>query len=285
MFENNKISIVLGLLCVFLTGQVIVQGQDIRIASNNTYNIKRQLLDQWKTLKTESNTRNIVSAKRFVDSIDEEWVKENRNDYAELMKEICDDLSRLPLWGNKLPDNALIREYALKALDKPDEIFILLELDLIGYLQPPLDIKAREAFAEERKENTAKRLHCLKRWMDSIDPSWINGKAREKLLPYPREVYDSTGQLMLQSITDPDLMRKCKEITKHNAQIIKIDNEQSLLRQEKDRFMDEMKRIVEYYSLVPYNTEELKELLNEYDIDKKMASEMLNTVRAKINGK
>jgi len=67
-----------------------------------------------------------------------------------------------------------------------------------------------------------------------------------------------------------------------NSQIAKINQDQSILRQSESSIHKLLDEVADAYSMGPYDTEELRGLIHDFDINNNEANKLLNSVEAKI---
>jgi hypothetical protein len=283
-------TLLLALLCCFFAIQCSAQSQELVSKMDNMKSIFLLYRDQWRELRAGSNATNLASIKEFVEGIDERWRQENLDYYASLMIEVCRALGSTYESTTQVRQfEQYMRQYAMKALEKPDEISIFIESDLTTFLRVNTEDSAktkREAFARERTENTAMRLHCWRRWQDTLDPNWSASNSVTKYAAMPLGTFTISGDLMdPRSITDPVLKKKYEDALEYNNKIRKIDDEQRDLRKRTHDLTILKNYIIGAYSQAPYDTEELSTLLIKYGINKEEADKLLNAVKAQIKEK
>jgi hypothetical protein len=284
MALTTKTSVAIIFACALLMNKAVAQSGGNVTANEKTDNrYSQQLLAQIDVLMANDSTRNITTFRQFVENIDEAWRKENRNDYAWVIRSVCIGLTRFNIPPDVDLAKIFARSYALKALEKPDEVWFGSELELIRSVQAQTvgsNAVVGKEFAAQRKEDTIIRLHCWKRWMDTIDPNWDYEKAKLRFQPLPQDW--SGKRIPIESITDPDLRKKYNEVMEKNSQIAKINQDQSILRQSESSIHKLLDEVAEAYSMGPYDTEELRGLIHDFDINNNEANKLLNSVEAKI---
>jgi len=216
---------------------------------------------------------------KFADEIQKKWRQGTKQNYANLMLEICKPLSSGNFRSNRRHE--LARRYALSALEKPEEIRIEMELELTGHavtLMYTPDSPKGEDFAQRRKKDIEVRLHAWNRLTGAIDPSWDPNDVPFINVPLPPGVEGISG-MSPDAIEDPQRRAEYEAAIERNKRKAERYNEQYRLRNWLKRFP---KRAEEYiilaYSEPPFNLEELKQYLAKYIADQKTKASILNAV-------
>ena len=232
---------------------------------------------------TPGPTNDLQKYEKFADEIQNKWKDKNKEHYARLMLKVCKSLGP----GNFKDKRCYVlkRKYVLSALEKPNEIELVTELELTGHVQT--DLYSRLAptgadFVKRRKKDVEIRLHTWKRLLDAIDPDWDpnevilspNAVAVELGLP---------GSVEPQAIEDPILRAEYERAMAANMQKGEKYREQNRLHKWLKRFPKHAEPdIIRAYSLPPYDNEELKQYLDNYISDEKVKARILNAVTKNI---
>jgi len=138
-------------------------------------------------------------------------------------------------------------------------------------------------FAELRKNNTERFCVEINRIEKEIDSTWYQGKYPTELNVSLPEGVPGIAGMSPSHIKDPIKRKEYETAIEENSRKIQIDNTQGDLRNAKKSVEV---RFVFYvpiaYQRKPYNTDELKELLNKYNIDKATQEQILKKVEAAI---
>ena len=222
---------------------------------------------------------NLEEYEKFANEIQKKW----NEDYAKLMLEICKPLSSGTFESRRRFD--LAREYALSALNEPNKITLDTELELIGHVMTntglPFSPKEQE-LVQRRKKDIDIRLHAWKRLTDAVDPKWDpNDLPKINITPPP-----STGLpsgIAPEAIQDPKLRAEYEKAIEQNEQKAKKYSEQYELHKWLKKYPDRAEKyIIQLYSAEPYDTEELKQLLEKYKIDQEVQTRIINAVESNI---
>ena len=235
------------------------------------------------SLSRKDSIRDLKAYENFADTINKKWCQKNRADYARLMSAICRPLSSGIFKERRQHD--LARKYALSILEKPDDISIYTELELIGCgmmtntIGP--DIPQGEEFAKRRKEDVAIRLHAWTRLINAIDPNW-NSNDRLFLSITPPESTGFPSGVAPEAIKDAKLRKEYEAAIQSNNQKLEKHAEQHKLHMWLEIFpKGAEKYIVGLYSHPPFDTGELKKMLDNFP-DKEAKARIIEAVEKNI---
>jgi len=224
--------------------------------------------------------------KKSADQIQDKWKKKNKEYYARLMWELCKPLSSGRFNNERQYDVA--RRYALSALAEPNEIPLEIELELIGHVMTdmitPRSPKGQD-WVQRRMKDVEVRLHAWKRLTDTVDPNWDPNDMPFINVPLPQGVEGISG-MAPNNIKNLKLRAEYEAAIEKNKQKAKRYSEQYGLRKWLKRFPPKAERyIVRAYSKPPFNVEELKRYLDNYIVDEKTKTRILNAVTKDMQNK
>src|SRR3989339_173001 len=217
---------------------------------------------------------------KFADEIEGKWRVKKKEYYANLIWELCGPLTSGIF--NDRRQYALARKYAISALEKPDEIPIKTEFDLVQIVASDMIVPGAptgQVWAQRRKQEVQLKFHAWKRLIGAIDPKW---NPNERLVMHPEPPmgvnnYDSGASP--ESIKDPILRAQYEEAIRKNDQ----KNERHSLQRKYREWLERLSESVERYSIRAYskppdNIEELTQLLKEYISDESLRERILDGV-------
>lgn len=208
------------------------------------------------------------------------WAEKDKERYAILMLTICSSLRSTRLAGPRAA--GLARQYALSTLRDANEISLETELQLIGQVTSdllPQRAPAGNDWLLRRKEDVAVRLHGWNRLEQAIDRSWDPNEFWSLVRPRPPlDVPWVTGNPP-EVIRDPNVRAEYVAALEESRRQVEYHNTQRRLRRLKSYFTPLAARyIARVYSIPPFNTEELRRLLNEYGMAPAVRAEILDLV-------
>jgi hypothetical protein len=279
MVTRKLATIIIALACLLLgRGTVFGEYPNGTPEEKQEYERDYNRVTSLRTSLSQGKAMDLKAYEKFADDIAKKWREKNRVDYAKLMMEIDAPLSSGDFKESRQYD--LMRKYALSALEKPDEIPIATELDLIGYVATAIigpDASKGEQFAERRKEDVAIRIHAWKRLIDAIDPNWDpNDEPSISVVP-PLATGLPSG-VAPEAIKDAKLRKEYEAVIKYNRQKAEKYLEQNKLRKWQKSFPKRAEEyIVRLYSHPPFDTEQLKKMLDDFP-DPKAKERIINAV-------
>jgi hypothetical protein len=218
---------------------------------------------------SQSGAGDINMYKTIADSIDQKWRGLNREYHARLILEICRP------FGSSVFDEGLRyklrRKYALSALEEPDSIPLILEMELIGraitFSIGP-GASTGEDFAQKRAKDTAVRLHAWKRLLSVIDPNWDSTEAMSPIVIPPDSLLHKMGSwnagMDPKAIKDSTARAEYEELIRLNNEKRNKYSEQYAYRPWLNRFPKRAERyIIDAYSTPPFAIEELRKMLGD----------------------
>lgn len=283
MIAKNAATIVVMLVCIsFVQGMAIDENSEPSERETQEYRQELARVRAMRRSLTPGLTNDLGKYEKFVDEIQHKWSQRNKKYYARLMVNACGPLSS----GNFKDDrrHELARKYALSALENPDEIPLTLELEAtVHVLTPMMGLKTPrpEDFAQRRKKDVEVRLHAWKRLMDAVDPNWAldlndppcigeDDIATELGLP---------ARIAPEDVGDATLRAKYEAAIRKRRQRVERDLEQNRLHKWLKKFPKRAEiYITRIYSYPPFNVAELEKSLNDYAIDEKTKTRILDTV-------
>ena len=220
----------------------------------------------------------------FADSIDHKWRGRNREYHARLMLEVCAPLSS----GTFKKDNQyeLIRKYVLSALENPDSLPLILELELAGDAVTDItepDAPGASDFAEKRTIDTAIRLHAWIRLTNAIDPSWDSSEVISSAITPPDSIIRKIGHwrsgMDPKNIIDSTARAEYEELVRLNRENQRKNYNQTEYRIWQRKFPKNTERyIIRAYSNPPFALDELRGMLNDQLPDKAAKDRIIEAV-------
>lgn len=229
---------------------------------------------------SQSDVRDLNAYEEFADRMEQKWRGRNRELYARLMLEIC-----RPLTSGFFKENRqyeLARKFALSALEAPDSIPLILELELVGRVGTPVfgpGAASGDDLIEKRRANAAVRLHAWRRLLEAIDPNWDpNSETLSINVPPPPGASIPAGADPA-AIQDSALRAEYEEAIRINSQKIAEYTKQFKYRQHLEWFQNSAEEnIIREYSYPPYAIDELREMLNDGLPDQEAKARILEAV-------
>jgi len=146
----------------------------------------------------------------------------------------------------------------------------------------PKDIPEAD-FAELRKNNVERFCVEINRIEKEMNPTWNPDKNLPSLNVHLPEGVPGVAGMAPSSIKDPVKRKEYEKAIEENNQKAKVYNVQNDLRSaKKEIYMRFTLYAPLAYQRKPYNTDELKELLNKYNIDKATQEQILKKVEATV---
>ena len=276
--------IVIGLMCFLL-----VQGMTFGVDIEGPAMEKDEFQQDFSRIRevdrslSEGSENSLVDYERFADELLSKWKSRNRENYARLVLAVCG-----PLGSGRFKEYRgyeVARKYALSALDKPQEISVETEMELTGYVTTwthgPNAPKGR-SWEELRRQDVKVRLHAWRRLLDSIDHVWDpNDLPVSNVVPPPATGLPSG--IAPEAIQDPKLRAEYEAAIEANRQKAERYAQQNALRKWLERYPKRTEEfIVQAYSIAPCNNDELAQYLEEYKLDEKTKSRIVEAVRKSI---
>ncbi len=287
MFKIRSVITII-VLGVFLLGPRVTVGQDHKGSGGegelNAYIHSRDQLAAVEQSFREGMAIDFEAYEKLVDDIDETWREKNRVYHAHLMLDAC-----VPLSSGSFKDPRqyeLARKYALSALEKPEKVPVILELELIGHVRTVMigpEAPRGVHFARRRKSDVAVRLHAWKRLLDAIDPNWTPDEFLWSRFVAPPEATGLPAGVEPEAIEDVDLRKEYEAAIQRNREMADHHMEQRKLSNWMKKFPRRTEeRIILAYSQPPFDVEELKVLLREHLPDQDVAFRIVNKVEMNI---
>ena len=266
-----------------LSSPVLVgEGTDMS-KEKQEYELDYKYISDTISLSQKSKARDLEAYEKFADAIEKKWSPKNKAEYASLMLKICEPLNSGIF--NERRQYDLAREYAILALEKPDEIQLDTELSLTGCCMTTniteSDIFNEEEFSKRRKVDSEIRLHAWRRLIDAIDPNY---DLKKEILS-PNAIGVAMGLpsgISPEDVKEP-LRTKYESALQENRKEIERRVEQSKLHRWLEKFPKRAEDyIIGVYSVPPFNTKELEQLLNKYNIDIASKNRIFDSVNRNI---
>lgn len=230
----------------------------------------------------------LAAYERFADEVAEKWSIGDKEHYAVLMYTLCKPLALGRFNDDRQYD--LATEYALSALEKPDEISLRSEVKLVNLLTVRTAYDGPDSRAEDwtgkRKQCLEMRLHAWKRLLEAVDHSWK-----------PDNVEVLRAELESESAACEEAARRSPRdsvlLEEHRKNMMAVcDKLQSFGAQYRVREMlatfsvNAERRIEREYSVLPYGSDELKEALDSFkELDSDTVERIIDTISNSTGGR
>lgn len=229
----------------------------------------KQAMERINAIRASNDS---VAIKAVAQQIQREWVNADPVQYSEIMDNLCYTVlfSRL---GNQDEKSTIVEKYALLALARKEEMPVLIEADLVGYLQPQeyktlfKNTLSKKNWTDYRKARASIALHLLGRINTQTDPNFdFSGIRIFNDIPPTLKKYPSG--ILPETVSDPKLRAEYEAYIKAE-EAFRIKNNEQLALKQLNQFLVplQQKYVVDLYSVPPYNLAELKALLNKYPLD------------------
>jgi hypothetical protein len=213
--------------------------------------------------------RNLNAYEAFADSVDQKWRGRNRELYARLIMVVCNPISSGIF--NEERQSDLARKYALSALEEPDSLSLILELELIGNVMTNNfgpGFPGGSIFAQRRIKDTEVRLHAWKRLLEAIDPNWDSTEISSPIVIPSDSLLHKMGSW--NAGMDPKIIKDSAARAEYE-ELIRVNKEKGEKYHEQRVYHDWLRRfpkraeryIINAYSTPPFAIEELRKMLND----------------------
>jgi hypothetical protein len=278
-------SIVL-LLVLILIGYGSAYWGNTEVATQETQEFIQDLnrVEAIDTSLTQRDMSDLSVYEAFADSIDHKWRGRNREYHARLMLEVGGPLSSGTFKEDRQYE--LVRKYDLSALEEPDSIPLILELELAGDVVTDIaepNSPGAVNFTEKRKIDTGVRLHAWKRLIEAIDPNWDSSGALSAVVTPSDSLFHKIG--FLRSGMDPKTIKDSSARAEYEELIrLNIENERKHYYQSHYRIWlkyfpkDAERYIIRAYSHPPFALEELRNMLDDQLPDKAAKDRIIQAV-------
>jgi hypothetical protein len=200
--------------------------------------------------------------------------------YGRITNEVCGALGALD--SNTLRRSYLAQAFAMRALEKANEMPLEVECELVRYVASDADAEGRiltpEARGEVRRQQVVRWRHAWQRIVNTIDDEWDPsdtgiGNFR------PPGPWGPAG-MAAKDIRDPKLRAEYEAAITANEQKIARAMLQRRARDLREFWVPGAERFIIWsYSEEPERTEELKALLEQYVSDVARRHEILESVK------
>jgi hypothetical protein len=235
-------------------------------------------------IRSLGDSKALSGLERVASEIEERWRNFGGRIYSKLVLNLCDRLSSsgFTVEGKEL---YLADKYALQALEKPYEIPLEVEIELLSFLQPDYEDSPLGKMDESEKEQRTNRVTLwLRAWqrLDNEIDSEFDFDDRPKASVAPPPGASARAGVAPEEIKDPMLRAEYEAAIRENARKAEAYNWQYELRQLEQTFTGDAEQyIVEVYTKPPYDTEELEQLLDIHMIDEAAKARILDAVEEK----
>jgi hypothetical protein len=216
---------------------------------------------------------------QFADAILNKWASQNAEYFGRLTLALCAELG-----GGTFEDDRcyeLRRQYALLALEKGSALSVETELELTGLVTPYAP--KREDFALRRKKDIDVRLRAWRRLLVAIDPTWDPDEVVGVYPDPPRGLQYWVNGMDPNAIGDPIIRAEYKAALAAKQQKIEEYVEQNRLHKWLERYPKYIESyMISNYSRPPYNSEELKQMLDASALGEERQTHILETVTRNI---
>jgi len=215
--------------------------------------------------------------------IEREWRQTDVETYARLTLKICGRLGALDLVGPQR--HHLAQSFAIRALEKADDMPLDVECRLVRNVQRKTDVDGKpiegEARAQLRRRQATLWLHAWQRIENTIDKNWDPNKTRYAKVCPPAATGLSPG-VAPSAIKDPKLRAEYEAAIEANRQKIARATLQIRARDLKKYWIPGAERfIIRSYIEAPAGDDELKSLLDSYVSDLAKRARILDAVKNK----
>jgi len=225
----------------------------------------------------------MVAFKSFADELQEKWRKGSREYYGQVMEHLCRPMSS-GIFGEHAR-RVVAREYALSALQEPNEISLELELKLVGHLysgESEAYAPTDEQWIRERNREVGARVHAWKRLLDALDPNWDVNDAPPWRPSLPRGVRSVEG-FAPEYIEDPELRAQYEAAVEEHRRRWKTYSMQNKIHKWARRFPQHQEdAIITAYSRPPHDMAEMERQLKKCVADEQTRAAILNAVTNNI---
>jgi hypothetical protein len=254
-------------------------------AETKDYKDKMTIINKMNGSLSSGKNVKLEDYEKYADDILKKWSQRNKEYNARIILEICGPLGSGQFKDDRQHD--LARKYALSVLEEPNEIPVLVEIILSGYVQTLTQLPKPpkgEDYAQRRKKDVEIHLHAWKRLIDSIDPNWDPNEITYINMPVPTGVTGWSGM-------SPEAIKDTKLRAEYEAAIEKYrhDIERDTNQRRLHTWLRIYPKIAEdyitnAYSQEPYNLAELRQYFEKYKmIDEKIRNRILDTVQKNID--
>ena len=230
-------------------------------------------------------TNDLDTYERFAEGMINKWSQGSKEYYARMINELCAPLSSGRF--DEARQHIVAREYAMLALTEANDILLETELELTGHVVTYMGrLRPQDAqWVRIRREDVQVRLHAWGRLLDAIDPNWDpndpNNQFVRNVAP-PRNTRMPAG-VTPEAIKDPILRGEYEAAIEKNKQKLEEWNKQYRARMWLDGFPETTEQyIVAAYSTPPYDTDELKQLLERYSVEEQTSLKIIDAVTRNI---
>lgn len=267
---------------------VLLAGHAYQASAQDSEAERKQFGMDLDEIRSISNRKNLSDYDAEFDkqaaAVERKWAKKNKKIRAELMLELCNQISS-GQYG-KTRAHGLARKYALAALEDPESIPVETELNLVGHVDSNTTQQSEmtnEERGSRRRVEAKAKLHAWKRLHESIDPSWDPEDRPSLNVPLPAGANFPRG-VAPEAIKDPKLRAEYEAAIEKNQVKARRYSEQHRLRNLR---MSHEKRIERYlinaYSKPPLNVGELDELLKTHVTDSVARQRIMDAVTKQIS--
>jgi len=219
---------------------------------------------------------------RFAEGMISKWSQGSKEYYARMINELCGPLSSGRF--DEARQHIVARKYAMLALAEANDIPLETELELTGHVVTYMRrLRPQDAqWVRIRREDVQVRLHAWKRLLDAIDPNWDPNDIPAINLVPPVAAGLPSG-VAPEAIKDPKLRAEYEAAIEKNSKKAVRYRRQSNMRKWLKRFPETTEEyIVAAYSTPPYNTDELKQLLERYGVEEQTRLKIIDAVTKNI---
>jgi hypothetical protein len=133
-----------------------------------------EALGKIQRLSSQKKLQRLEELDKTAREIEQKWRQTDVEVYARLTYEVCATMGSLDFGTHK--NHYLAQSFAMRALEKADDIPLELECKLLGYVQDRMDVTGKplkgEAWAVLRKKQAKLWLRACQRIEKTIDNNW-----------------------------------------------------------------------------------------------------------------
>jgi len=215
--------------------------------------------------------------------IEQRWRSSDAEVYARCMSTLAGELRSRKLGDTMNKQRGLAQYYAMRTLDKADQIPLDLECELLRGVQQRLDAGGNELdgqpWAQLRREQATLWLHAWRRLQRVIDPNWDPDDLPMINVPAPDGFPAGVAP---EAVEDPQARARYKAAIVANREKAAKYDEQYRARQLQQHWLKTAEQfIISSYMVSPGATSELQSLLEQYITDTRVRERILRAVSTK----
>ena len=280
--QNQLKSLVMKTYSTFIASLLFAQFSVADMGSQAAFEQQMSHIQEVSDSLTAKKKNDLEQYEKFATNVLNEWQDSSSENVARLTQLLCQTLTTKSFDGDR--QYSLARKLALTALkqDHIDQIPVTLEIDLVQhvfFLTPKDRALTQEEFGKQRLKDAHAWLHAWERFVSTYDPNWEPDDTISVHPEPPPGVVNFDSGATPQSIKDPVLRAQYERAVEEHQQLIQAQTTQHLLRNRYKPFLQKAELyLIKLYSLPPSDPKQLKQLLEDYNIDTVTADRVLKAV-------